>query len=123
MGEIGGPFEDAEQLLVPQASPDLHIAGAALQTERPEPRELVATLWNRSHSKITERAHQMDLLALTSLPRIPAEPDTHAFAVLRGGIEQQSIDVAETAPPAHHIQEPIAAALIAADIETDRPTG
>jgi len=34
MGEIGEAFEDAEQLLVPEAAPDLHIAGAALRTER-----------------------------------------------------------------------------------------
>jgi hypothetical protein len=47
MGEIGKAFEYAEQILVPRASPDLHIAGAALRTERPEPRELVATLWSR----------------------------------------------------------------------------
>jgi hypothetical protein len=26
MGEIGEAFEDAQQLLVPRASPDLHIA-------------------------------------------------------------------------------------------------
>jgi hypothetical protein len=33
MGEIGEAFENAEQFLVPRASPDLHIAGAALRTE------------------------------------------------------------------------------------------
>src|SRR5882672_9201318 len=44
MGKIGEPFEDAEQVLVPGAAPDLHIAGAALRAERPEPRDLVATL-------------------------------------------------------------------------------
>jgi hypothetical protein len=38
--QIGEPFEDAEQLLVPGASPDLYVAGAALRTERPEPRQL-----------------------------------------------------------------------------------
>ena len=37
MGEIGEPFEDAEQVLVPEAAQDLHIAGAALRAERPEP--------------------------------------------------------------------------------------
>jgi hypothetical protein len=41
MGEIGEAFEDAEQVLVPKAAQDLHIAGAAL---RAEPGELVATL-------------------------------------------------------------------------------
>src|SRR5207245_2222093 len=30
MGEIGEPFEDAEQVLVPGAAQDLHITGAAL---------------------------------------------------------------------------------------------
>src|SRR5262245_53894349 len=30
MGEIGEPFEDAEQVLLPEAAQDLHIAGAAL---------------------------------------------------------------------------------------------
>jgi hypothetical protein len=30
MGEIGEAFEDAEQVLVPEAAQDLHIAGAAL---------------------------------------------------------------------------------------------
>ena len=38
------PFEDAEQVLIPEAAQDLHIAGAALRAERPEPRDLVATL-------------------------------------------------------------------------------
>src|SRR4029077_10391380 len=47
MSEIGEAFEDAEQVLVPRASPDLHIAGTALRTERPEPRALVATLCGR----------------------------------------------------------------------------
>ena len=44
MGELGEAFEDAEQIFVPQASPDLDVAGAALRTERPEPCQLVATL-------------------------------------------------------------------------------
>ena len=35
MGEIGEAFEDAEQLLVPEASPDLDIAGAALRLNGP----------------------------------------------------------------------------------------
>jgi hypothetical protein len=44
MREIGEAFKDAEQLFVPLPSPDLHIAGAALRTEQPEPRQLVAGL-------------------------------------------------------------------------------
>jgi hypothetical protein len=44
MGEIGEAFENAEQLLVPRAAPDLHIAGAALGAEWPKARQLVATL-------------------------------------------------------------------------------
>ena len=48
MGEIGEPFEDAEQVLVPEAAQDLHITGAALRAERPEPGELVATLYRRA---------------------------------------------------------------------------
>src|SRR6267378_2209168 len=59
MGEIGKAFENAEQVLVPRASPDLHIAGATLRTERPEPRELVTTLWSRRYGEGTERAHHM----------------------------------------------------------------
>src|SRR4051794_22543121 len=42
MGEIRKTLEDAEQLLVPGCAPDLHVAGAALRAERPEPRELVS---------------------------------------------------------------------------------
>jgi hypothetical protein len=50
MGEIGEPFEDAEQVLVPGAAQDLHIAGAALRaelwfsTENGTPSKLVLTL-------------------------------------------------------------------------------
>ena len=36
MGEVGEPFEDAKQALLPEASQDLHVAGAARRTERPE---------------------------------------------------------------------------------------
>src|SRR5712671_7325444 len=62
-------------------------------------------------------------LALAGLPRILAEPDADPFAVLRGGIEQQSVDVARVGPPAHHIQEPEAAVLIAAELDADGPIG
>src|ERR1700740_2179975 len=77
MGEIGEPLEDAEQLLIPGPPPHLHVAGTALRTEWPEPRQLVATLWSRRHGEATERAHQMKRLALAGLPRIPpAAPST-----------------------------------------------
>ena len=46
-------FEDAEQLLVPRAPPDLHIAGAALRSERPKPRQLAAAVGRRLHREIT----------------------------------------------------------------------
>src|SRR5512133_1778640 len=84
MGEIGKALEDAKQVLVPGASPDLHIAGAALRTKRPEPRELVATLWGRRYGETAERAHQVKRLALPGLPRILAEADADRFAVLHG---------------------------------------
>ena len=78
MGEIGETFEDAEQLLVPRAAPDLHIAGAALRAEWPEACQLVATLRGRRYGEGTKRAHQMLRLALAGLPRILAEPDLGA---------------------------------------------
>src|SRR6267378_3902736 len=62
-------------------------------------------------------------LALAGLPRILAESDADPLAVLRGGIEQQSVDIARVGPPAHHIQQPVAAALIAAELDADRPIG
>ena len=115
MGEIGEPFEDPEQLLVPGASPDLHIAGTALRAERPEPRQLVATLWGRQYGEATECAHQVERLALAGLTWILAEPDAVLVAILGGGIEQQHLDIAWVGPPAHHVQQPIAAALVAAE--------
>src|SRR5262249_50690949 len=75
LGEIGEAVEDAEQLLVPGPSPDLHVAGTALRTERPEPRQLVAGLRSRVHGKAAERAHQVLRLALAGLPRVLAEPE------------------------------------------------
>src|SRR5271169_4701945 len=54
----------AEQVLVPGAAQDLHIAGPALRTERPEPSEFVATLRGRCYREAAERAHQMEGLAL-----------------------------------------------------------
>src|SRR5205807_5563841 len=123
MGEIGEAFENPKQLLVPRAAPDLYITGAALRTERSEPGELVATLRGRRHGEAAERAHEMECLALAGLPRILAEPDADPVAVLRGGIEQQSVDIARVGPPANHIQEPVAAILIAAELDADRPIG
>src|ERR1700730_10277941 len=63
----------------------------------------------------------MKRLALTGLARILAEPDAHPLAVLRGGIEQQPLNVARIRPPAHYIQQPIAAVLVAAEFNTDDP--
>ena len=94
MGEIGEALEDAEQLLIPAPLPDFYIAGAALRAERPKPRQLVAGLRSRVHGEAAERTHQGLRSALAGLPRILAEADAHPFAVLRGGIEQQFLDVA-----------------------------
>jgi hypothetical protein len=123
MGEIGEAFEDAEQLLVPGASPDLHVAGAALRAERPEPRQLVAGLRSRVHGEAAERAHQVLRLALAGLPRVLAEPDARPFAVLRSGLQQQSFDIARVGALVHHVQDPIAAASVAAELDADRPIG
>ena len=59
MGKFGEAFEDAEQLLVPRAPPDLHIAGAALRTEWPEPGWLVAALRGWTYGEAAERTHQV----------------------------------------------------------------
>src|SRR5208282_5171558 len=56
-----------------------------------------------------------------SLPRILAEPDADPLAVLRGGIEQQRLDVAGVRPLANHIEEPVAPILIAAELDADGP--
>src|SRR5262249_31153194 len=103
------------------AAQDLHITGAALRAERSEPRQLVAALRRRLNGKAAERAHQMLRLALPGLPRILAEPDLDALAVLSSGIEQQSLDIARSGPRAHHIQQPIAAIPIAAELDADGP--
>src|SRR5712671_1256080 len=47
-------------------------------------------------------------LSLARLSRVLAKPDVDPVAVLRGGIEQQSFDVARVGPPTHHIQKPVA---------------
>jgi hypothetical protein len=93
-----------KQPLVPGASPDLDVAGAALRTERPEPRQLVAALRGRRHGEAAERAHQVKRLALAGLPRILAKPDADPCAILRRGIEQQLLDIARVRPLAYHPQ-------------------
>jgi hypothetical protein len=72
MGEIGEPFEDVEQVLVPGAAQDLHITGAALGAERPELVSLSPLSIAGRYGEATERAHQMECLALPGLSRIPA---------------------------------------------------
>ena len=63
----------------------------------------------------------MKRLALAGLAWILAEPDADPLAVLRGSIEQQSLDVARVRPSAHHIQQPIAAVLVTAKLDADGP--
>src|SRR5215472_8175240 len=65
--EIGEALEDAEKLLVPGPSPDLHVAGTALRTERPEPRQLVAALPSRVHTEAAERGYETKSLVLAGL--------------------------------------------------------
>src|SRR2546430_15973689 len=60
-------------------------------------------------------------LALAGLPGILPETDLDGLAVLGGGVEQQSLAVARIGPPAHHIQQPIAAIPIAAELDADGP--
>src|ERR1700745_3590252 len=114
MGEIGEAFEDAEQVLVPEAAQDLHIAGAALRAEGSEPRQLVAALRRGARREGAQRADQMLRLALARLPRILTEPDHDPLAVMGGGVEQQLLDVTRICPRAYHIQQPIAVAPVAA---------
>src|SRR5262245_5282414 len=60
-------------------------------------------------------------LALAGLPWILTEPDLDALAILHGGVEQQSLHVTRVGPPAHHIQQPIAAVLVAAELDAHGP--
>src|SRR5215472_8643823 len=53
--------------------------------------------------------------------RILAKPDMHVFAVLLGNTVQVPFDVARVGSRPYHIQQPIAAAAIAAELDTDRP--
>ena len=78
MGEIGEALEDAEQVLVPGAAQDLHIARPARRAEWPELRKVVATLNGEATGG---GAHQMKCLALAGLPRVLAEPDADPVAV------------------------------------------
>jgi len=105
MGKIREPFEHAKKVLVPGTTQDLHIAGAALRTERTKSCELVATLGGRCYGKATERAHQVKCLALTSLSRILAKTDPHPLAIPGRGFEQQSLDIPRVRPCAHHIEQ------------------
>src|SRR5215469_4099168 len=123
MGELGEAFENPEQLLVPRAAPDLHIAGTALRAERPKARQLVATLRGRRRGEAVERAHEMLHLALAGLPRILAKPDADRFAVLLGGVAQQALDVTRIGSHTHHIQHVVAARPVAAELDADRPIG
>ena len=119
----GKPFENAKQLLVPGPALDFHVAGAALRAERPEPRELVAALRGRGDGEATQRAHQVQRLALAGLSRILAEPDVHPLAVLCGGVQQKSLDIARVGPVAHRIEKPVAAVVIAPELDPDGPVG
>ena len=65
----------------------------------------------------------MKPLTFTGLPRVLAKPDADPCAVLRGDVEQQFFDVARVRPPAHHIEQPVAAITVAAELDADRPIG
>ena len=65
----------------------------------------------------------MERLALAGLPRILAKPDADSFAVFRGGVEQQFLDIALIGAQPHHIQKPVAPVSIAAELDADRPIG
>jgi hypothetical protein len=104
MCEIGETFEHSEQFFVPGASPNFLVACAALRTERPEPRQLVAALRGRRHGETAKRAYEVERLTLAGLSRILAKPDVDSLAVLRRGIEQQFLHIARVGATAHHIQ-------------------
>jgi hypothetical protein len=63
VAQIGEPFKDAEQILVPAASADLDVASVTLRTERPKPRDLVSAFDSWRHSEASEDAHQVKRLA------------------------------------------------------------
>src|SRR6516165_8462658 len=121
MGKIREPFEHAKKVLVPRTTEDLHIAGAALRTERTKPCELVATLEDRRYHVATERAHQVKCLALTGLSRILAKTDPHPLAIPGRGFEQPSFYIPRVLPCAHHIEQPVSALVIATELDADGP--
>jgi len=73
-------------------------------------------LRGRHYGEASERAHDVKHLAFAGLPGIPAKANADPIAVLRRGIEQQSLDVARAGSPEHHIQEPVSAILIASQL-------
>ena len=121
MGKIREPLKNAKQLLVPGPSQDFYVARTALRAERPEPCQLVAALRSRVHAEPAERAYEVKSLVLTGLPRVLTEPDAHPFAVLRGGLEQQFLDISRVRPTTHHVQKPIAPVSIEAEFDANRP--
>src|SRR5215813_13222340 len=74
------------------------------RTERPEARQLVAAFRGRRYAEAAERAHQVERLALASLPRILAEPDADLFAVLLSDTQQKPFDIARVGTHPYHIQ-------------------
>jgi hypothetical protein len=62
------------------------------------------SIWCRPHGEAAERARHVKRLALTGLPRVLTKPDADPCAVLRGGIEEQLLDITRVGAPAHHIQ-------------------
>src|SRR5690349_15568139 len=58
-------------------------------------------------------AHEVLCLALAGLPRILAKLDADPVAVLGRAVHQNSFDLARVGPVAHHIEKPVAAAVIA----------
>src|SRR6266850_3780519 len=58
---------------------------------------------------------------LPGLPWVLAETDTDPPAVPRRGIEQQSLEVSRVRPSAHHIQQPIAAVPVTAELDAHGP--
>src|SRR6516164_3983551 len=121
MGKIREPFEHAKKVLVPGTAQDLHIAGAALRTERTKPCELVATLGGRRYRVAAERAHEVKCLALTGLSRILAKTDPHSLAIPGRGFEQQSLYIPRVRAGAHHIEQPVSTLVIAAELDADSP--
>src|SRR5215469_18024941 len=123
MRELGEAFENAEQLLVPRAAPDLHIAGAALRAERPKARQLVATLQDRRHREAVECAHEMLRLALAGLSRILTKPDPDPPTVLLSGVAKHPLDITRVGSRAHQIEQVVAPRSVAAELDADRPIG